>query len=234
MRFDQLKKDPNSVVKKKMYKKGKNWIVATMLSFAGGMVVLSSVTPVLAETINTQVNGDALETSKVTQNSETSEPKKRVITGNLVVHSNFGDQILYNVSGEVGTTIEVSVPDVDGFSSSDRVTAIFNEDGTVTTKDSVTYGLQWINNNEVVYQAKVGTSTAYACSNNTIYVTSGTIDTNKFREFINLININIFKVDFTNFNTTQTKHFDNLLNSDDINDLDISNLDMTNAITAKN
>ena len=40
MRFEQLKKDPNSVVRKKLVKSKKNWIVVSSLSIAGGLFLL--------------------------------------------------------------------------------------------------------------------------------------------------------------------------------------------------
>lgn len=37
MRFEQLKRQSNTVIRKKLYKSGKNWIVATTLAFASGL-----------------------------------------------------------------------------------------------------------------------------------------------------------------------------------------------------
>ncbi|WP_125591250.1 SLAP domain-containing protein [Companilactobacillus jidongensis] len=40
MRFQQLKRDPNAVVRKKLYKSGKNWAVKATLAFAGGIMLI--------------------------------------------------------------------------------------------------------------------------------------------------------------------------------------------------
>lgn len=39
MRFQQLKKQSNVILRKKLYKSGKNWIVATTLALAGGIIL---------------------------------------------------------------------------------------------------------------------------------------------------------------------------------------------------
>lgn len=42
MRFNQLKKDPNTVIRKKLYKKGKSWVVASSLALAGGLILFGA------------------------------------------------------------------------------------------------------------------------------------------------------------------------------------------------
>ncbi|WP_334352016.1 beta strand repeat-containing protein [Companilactobacillus sp. HBUAS56257] len=53
MRFQQLKRDPNSIVRKRLVKSKKNWVVLSSLSIAGGLFLLSapSVT-VKADTVS--------------------------------------------------------------------------------------------------------------------------------------------------------------------------------------
>lgn len=43
MRFQQLKKNPNAILKKKLYKSGKSWIIKSSLSFAGGLILFGTV-----------------------------------------------------------------------------------------------------------------------------------------------------------------------------------------------
>lgn len=50
MRFNQLKTSPDAIVRKKLYKKGKAWVVASMITFAGMMLL--NTTPVKATTVN--------------------------------------------------------------------------------------------------------------------------------------------------------------------------------------
>ncbi|KRK80123.1 KxYKxGKxW signal peptide domain-containing protein [Companilactobacillus nodensis] len=40
MRFQQLKRDPNAVMRKKLVKSKKNWIVVSSLSIAGGLFLM--------------------------------------------------------------------------------------------------------------------------------------------------------------------------------------------------
>lgn len=42
MRFNQLKKNPNAIIRKKLYKKGKCWVVASSLAFASGLMLLGA------------------------------------------------------------------------------------------------------------------------------------------------------------------------------------------------
>ena len=42
MRFEQLKRASNTIVRKKLYKSGKNWVVMSSLAFVGGLALLGS------------------------------------------------------------------------------------------------------------------------------------------------------------------------------------------------
>lgn len=42
MRFEQLKRQPNAILRKKLYKSGKSWVIASTLAFAGEMILLGS------------------------------------------------------------------------------------------------------------------------------------------------------------------------------------------------
>lgn len=68
MRFNQLKSNPNSIVKKRLRKSGKQWIVISSLFFAGVLFIGGSTT-VHAETV------DANATSTLTTNSTNTSNK---------------------------------------------------------------------------------------------------------------------------------------------------------------
>ncbi|MFC6176273.1 BspA family leucine-rich repeat surface protein [Companilactobacillus huachuanensis] len=53
MRFQQLKRNPNNILKKKLVKSGKNWIVIASLSIIGGILFMSPTT-VKADVASTQ------------------------------------------------------------------------------------------------------------------------------------------------------------------------------------
>ncbi|WP_048699115.1 BspA family leucine-rich repeat surface protein [Companilactobacillus heilongjiangensis] len=42
MRFNQLKRDPNSIIRKKLYRKGKCWVISSSLAFASGLILLGT------------------------------------------------------------------------------------------------------------------------------------------------------------------------------------------------
>jgi hypothetical protein len=73
MRFEQLKHDPNSVIRKKLVKSKKNWIVVATLSIAGGIFLMGTPSmTVKADTIPTQVTTDANTITKSPQNTSTT------------------------------------------------------------------------------------------------------------------------------------------------------------------
>ncbi|WP_338217320.1 SLAP domain-containing protein [Companilactobacillus muriivasis] len=53
MRFQQLKKQSNVILRKKLYKSGKNWIVATTLALAGGIILGMPSMVVKADDVDT-------------------------------------------------------------------------------------------------------------------------------------------------------------------------------------
>jgi len=56
MRFQQLKHNPNNIIRKKLVKSGKNWITVSTLAIAGGLFLVGSPsTTVKADTVNNAV-----------------------------------------------------------------------------------------------------------------------------------------------------------------------------------
>lgn len=62
------------------------------------------------------------------------------VTGNLTIKTNKGDKVVKNISGRVGDKLSIKVPTVENFHpDKEKVTAVINEDGTITTDDTVEY-----------------------------------------------------------------------------------------------
>lgn len=62
------------------------------------------------------------------------------VTANVTINSNLGPQIVLNVTGKVGQSITVDVPQIDGYKADKTtVTAVVNSDSTITTDEFVEY-----------------------------------------------------------------------------------------------
>lgn len=75
MRFLQLKRDPNNVVKKRLVKSKKNWIVVTSLTFAGGCILLS--TPALTVEASDVATLASIQTKTSSTNQNTIQPNTK-------------------------------------------------------------------------------------------------------------------------------------------------------------
>lgn len=66
--------------------------------------------------------------------------KYKEITDNVSISSNLGEQTVKDVTGTIGENVDVPVPAVDGYTSDKTtVSAHVNENGTITTNESVKY-----------------------------------------------------------------------------------------------
>ncbi|WP_125763314.1 SLAP domain-containing protein [Companilactobacillus hulinensis] len=72
MRFQQLKRDPNAIMRKKLYKSGKNWVVKSTLAFVGGAMLLGASTINTVKADVTESASDAATTQNVTPTAEPS------------------------------------------------------------------------------------------------------------------------------------------------------------------
>lgn len=96
MRFNQLKKNPNAIIRKKLYKKGKCWVVASSLAFASGLILLGAGgMSVQADPVNNNVtqsqtvsNDNGTTTDK---NPNPSGNTSDVTNGSKVADSTDGD-----------------------------------------------------------------------------------------------------------------------------------------------
>ena len=125
MRFQQLKRDPNSVMRKKLVKSKKNWIVVSSLSLAGGLFLLGAPT---TETVK------AAETTAPV--SETATPTS---TSNTNTATGSGTDATGSTSTEKQTTpaVTASTPATEtSKSTTDTASAAKEESSEVTpTKD---------------------------------------------------------------------------------------------------
>ncbi|MFC6175397.1 SLAP domain-containing protein [Companilactobacillus huachuanensis] len=72
MRFEQLKRKSNVILRKKLYKSGKNWIVATTLALTGGIILGASPLIVKADNVGTGDNVPQTENDQATGPVDTS------------------------------------------------------------------------------------------------------------------------------------------------------------------
>lgn len=84
MRFNQLKKQHDTIVRKKMYKSGKTWVVAAMLSFLGGSVFLTTSPGVVKAATPTETPVESTKTDTQTTRDPQSDvaiPQKIIDEG---------------------------------------------------------------------------------------------------------------------------------------------------------
>ena len=73
MRFQQLNRDPNSIMRKKLVKSKKNWIVVSSLSFAGGLLLLGGPTEVVHAADTVTAPTEQVTTSTPSSDSKTGD-----------------------------------------------------------------------------------------------------------------------------------------------------------------
>ncbi|AYE39012.1 BspA family leucine-rich repeat surface protein [Companilactobacillus zhachilii] len=75
MRFQQLKRDPNSVVKKRLVKSKKSWVVVTGLSFAGGLLMLATPSYIAKAEVTATTTASTIATTNKSNNTVASLEK---------------------------------------------------------------------------------------------------------------------------------------------------------------
>ena len=89
MRFEQLKHDPNSVMRKKLVKSKKNWIVVATLSLAGGIFLMGTPSlNVKADTIPTQINAAKSSTTTKSPTDSSTTAQTNTATQSTTVDNN--------------------------------------------------------------------------------------------------------------------------------------------------
>ncbi|GEO63937.1 BspA family leucine-rich repeat surface protein [Companilactobacillus nantensis] len=77
MRFNQLKKNPNAIIRKKLYKKGKCWVVASSLAFASGLMLLGAS----GMSVQADAVGNSVTQGQTVMDSDTSTSNGNESTG---------------------------------------------------------------------------------------------------------------------------------------------------------
>ncbi len=158
MRFQQLKKDPNSIIRKKLIKSKKNWVVISSLSIAGGILLLSSPATVKADTTattpttNTTTSGTTTPvTSPTTSTPATTTPSSTTTDTTTKTTTSFVFTIPANItlpasestvtipSSDIGSTISIPVPTVSGYTANKTTISAQVTSTGVTSTDTVTY-----------------------------------------------------------------------------------------------
>ncbi|WP_334329786.1 KxYKxGKxW signal peptide domain-containing protein [Companilactobacillus sp. HBUAS59699] len=94
MRFQQLKKEPNSVLRKKLYKSGKNWVIKATLAFVGGLTLLgfSTLNVVNADDVQSdQSTQPVQQTQKVQTTQENSDSATTTGSSDTMATQNIND-----------------------------------------------------------------------------------------------------------------------------------------------
>ncbi|WP_225426980.1 BspA family leucine-rich repeat surface protein [Companilactobacillus kedongensis] len=133
MRFQQLKRRSNAILKKKLYKSGKNWVIKSSLSFAGGLMIFGAtqVVNVKAETTDptqtTQENSDNTNSQiQPASASQTTDTDSTATTDRQVVNTDSNNE--KNVDNSVVT------PTTD---NAQKSSGVANSQSNVQTNQSV-------------------------------------------------------------------------------------------------
>ncbi|WP_125590858.1 BspA family leucine-rich repeat surface protein [Companilactobacillus jidongensis] len=136
MRFQQLKRNSNAILRKRMYKSGKNWVVKASLSFAGGLILLGgSQLTVKADVTNTSTGTEQVQ-SAVSDNGSSNQAKpisdgdansnQTIDTTNQNTNSNS------NLSSNSSTQLNVKAS--NDTTDSNDATTVQDKNGSNTTK----------------------------------------------------------------------------------------------------
>jgi len=132
MRFQQLKHDPNSVMRKKLVKSKKNWVVVSSLSIAGGLLLLGAPTTVSVKADVAPIN---VQTVLTESNNSSTEG---MVTGKAEFDTPSGKVYVDIPATKVGETVTVKVPIINGYKASvDTITGKLDVNGKFTPDSDV-------------------------------------------------------------------------------------------------
>ena len=148
MRFQQLKNNPDTTMRKKMYKKGKNWVVASTLALGGiamfSTPVVNAATADQGQTPTEQVEDNQGDKTPETPDKDTQTPDKgtndkKYVNTTVTVKSNMGDQV-YNVNGYCNSDVQITIHAI-GMAVADKnvITVHIDDKGVATTKEELVY-----------------------------------------------------------------------------------------------
>ncbi|WP_126322034.1 BspA family leucine-rich repeat surface protein, partial [Companilactobacillus musae] len=134
MRFRQLNSNPNSIMRKKLVKSKKSWIVVSSLSLAGGLFLLGGPTSVVkADTDTASVKTSVVSTTKASSTTTSSTTKSLTTTPKESTSSTTSPVVSSNSSD--ATTTKNSTPVTTEKIATDTSSTNKNQE-TSTVKDS--------------------------------------------------------------------------------------------------
>ncbi|WP_164509439.1 SLAP domain-containing protein [Companilactobacillus jidongensis] len=173
MRFEQLKRKPNAILRKKLYKSGKNWIVASTLAFAGGMILLGStqVTTVKADVSTVVASGTSSQSNNSDSKENTvtkSEPVDNETSNNEPQQPANGTNTEINENTDVSTNTAVgNTSKTDTIQTTPKVEPTSRIQSTLTSTDNEaqTAAAQQVAPNAAVDTTGINDPTNLATSN---------------------------------------------------------------------
>lgn len=147
MQFQKMKKDPNTIMRKKMYKKGKNWIVASTLALGATAIFSTTVVDAAATQLKENV-------------SHPSQLEDGTIQTTVDVKTNM-DKLTLKVVGKPNSTVQVVVPSVGSFHADKIVITVkIDAEGHATTDDTLVLSkLESSNQNQINFELPDGLGT---------------------------------------------------------------------------
>ena len=127
MRFQQLNRDPNSIMRKKLVKSKKNWIVVSSLSFAGGLLLLGGPAEIVhaadttvapTEQVATPTSSDSKTDATKTDSTKSADVTKAVapVTTEENTDSTVQSDTVAPVEKETATTEKTDATDTNAVS----------------------------------------------------------------------------------------------------------------------
>jgi len=199
MRFHHSKHNPNVVVRNKLYKSDKKWILVSSLAFASGLVFLgTSVTNVNADAVGYQ--------SEQTETVSTPQPSNNIASGQIATDDNTGSKwyIDSNYTLHIGTGVlkGTGSPDTSVWGQySDSIKKVVLDPGVKAVRSNVSYLFYKMPELESVDLNNIDLSSAYAA--NMFSYGDDYSDKSSKLESVNVSNVT------TNEGTTVTGMFQN-------------------------
>ncbi|WP_368791305.1 SLAP domain-containing protein [Companilactobacillus farciminis] len=151
MRFQQLNRDPNSIMRKKLVKSKKNWIVVSSLSFAGGLLLLGGPTEIVhaadttvapTEQVATPTSSDSKTDTTKTDSTKSADVTKAVapVTTEENTDSTVQSDTVAPVEKETATTEKTDATDTNAVSETlnkETTTSDVEETGTTSEAQPV-------------------------------------------------------------------------------------------------
>ena len=189
MRFQQLKRDPNNIMRKKLVKSKKNWVVVSSLALAGGLFLLGSPTEVKADVVNpttpnAQVQADSQNGGNNTSGTMTEKPADSNIQpqaqndSSIASNKDTGSNMVQNDEKQQPTSSVQTANDDDSNSNAKQTVAVpesANVSQQPTTSNNQANSTTQPANN-YLDQGTSGTSAWYISNDKTLHIGAGNLD----------------------------------------------------------